>query len=152
MPIPESSNISPTSTTTISTAASQTTTPALGRCPLCGAPLKNPDECSMCDWTLAYDESQQPLRRNPRDAIAFILSIMWPGLGHYAKGYTQLGVGLAFGGLVCVLWAIMFLMFFGFLFPPIYWLWIAIDAFLRKDLKYPEQASAHAATTSATSV
>jgi hypothetical protein len=29
-------------------------------------------------------------------------------------------------------------MFFGFLILPVYWLWVAVDAFFRKDLKFPE--------------
>src|ERR1043166_8755466 len=104
MPIPDA-NLS--TTTTTPTAGSTTATPTAtnaGRCPLCGAPLQNPDECSMCDWVKGYDEPETR-RINPRDPTAAILSIMWPGIGHYYKGYTQLAAILACGGLVCFVWA-----------------------------------------------
>src|SRR5438067_13867857 len=74
----------PATTTTAATPA----TSNLGRCPLCGAPLQNPDECSMCDWVKGYDEPETR-RINPRDPTAAILSIMWPCIGHYYKAYTQ---------------------------------------------------------------
>ena len=45
---------------------------------------------------------------------------------------------LAAGGVLCFLWSVTFFMFFGFLILPIYWVWVAVDAFFRKDLKYPE--------------
>lgn len=92
----------------------------------------------MCDWVAGYDEQSAPLRRNPRDAIAAILSVMWPGLGQFYKGHTTYGAALAVGGLICLLWSLAFLMFFGFLILPVYWTWVAVDAFFRKDLKYPQ--------------
>jgi TM2 domain-containing membrane protein YozV len=141
MPIPDA-NLSSTRTVPASplSAASATATPvnpALGRCPLCNAPLQNPNECSMCDWVKGYDDAE--IRRvNPRNPTAAILSIMWPGLGHFYKGHPQLAAVLAAGGLICFVWAAAFFMFFGFLIFPVYWGWVAVDAFFRKDLKFPE--------------
>lgn len=122
----------------------KSTTPTLGRCPLCNAPLQNPNECGMCDWVTGYETRDESTRRNPRDAIAAILSVMWPGVGQFYKGHTTFGAALALGGLICVLWSIMFFMFFGFLILPVYWLWVAVDAFFRKDLKFPEASPADA--------
>ena len=45
--------------------------------------------------------------------FAGILSIFWPGAGHFYKGHTQMAVVLAVGGLLCFLWSITFLMFLG---------------------------------------
>ncbi len=113
-----------------------TTAPA--RCPLCDAPLENPNECSRCDW-VRLPEGEDPTRpRNPRDPIAAILSFIWPGAGHFYKGHTKLAAFLALGGAMCILWSITFFMFFGFLVLPLYWVGVAVDAFFRKDLKYPE--------------
>src|SRR5437867_12824220 len=112
MPIPDA-NLSTSTTKTPASATSAPATTTLGRCPLCNAPLQNPDECSMCDWVKGYEE-RETARPNPRDAIAAILNIMWPGIGHFYKGYTNLAVALAAGGLVCFVWAAAFFMFFGF--------------------------------------
>lgn len=128
----------PTSEITPST----TTTP--GRCPLCNAPLQNPHECPMCDWVPGYETRDEPARRNPRDAIAAILSVMWPGVGQFYKGHTTFGAALALGGLICLLWSVAFFMFFGFLILPVYWLWVAVDAFFRKDLKFPQESPGYA--------
>lgn len=141
MPTPDANlSTSSTMTTQASATSSAPAATGLGRCPLCGAPLQNPDECSMCDWVKGYDEPETR-RVNPRDPTATILSIMWPGIGHYYKGHTQLAAVLAAGGLVCFVWAAAFFMFFGFLIFPVYWGWVAVDAFFRKDLKYPEPAA-----------
>lgn len=97
----------------------------------------------MCDWVSGYEEldPDSPVRRrNPRDATAGILSFLWPGAGHIYKGYPKLGGALAVGGVICLLWSITFFMFFGFLILPLYWTWVAVDSFLRKDAKYPEPA------------
>ncbi len=114
-----------------------TTTP-LGRCPLCDAPLQNPDRCSKCDWVRTSTRDGTPAPRNPRDGIAAILSMLWPGAGHFYKGHTTLAGVIAAGGVLCFLWSVTFFMFFGFLILPIYWVWVAVDAFFRKDLKYPQ--------------
>lgn len=112
-------------------------TPKSERCPLCDAPLENPNECSRCDWVRRVeDDRARP--RNPRDGIAAILSMVWPGAGHFYKGHTKLAGFIACGGALCFLWSVTFFMFFGFLILPVYWLWVAVDAFFRKDLKYPE--------------
>jgi TM2 domain-containing membrane protein YozV len=132
----------PTTDANLPSTSTSTATSAqpFGRCPLCNAPLQNPDECSMCDWVKGYEE-RETAPRNPRDAIAAILSIMWPGIGHFYKGYPQLAVALAVGGLVCFVWAAAFFMFFGFLIFPLYWLWVAVDGYFRKDLKFPGQSA-----------
>src|SRR5437868_6266518 len=124
-----------------------TVTPAIettARCPLCGSPLDNPDACSRCDWVRGYDHQSGTVIaiRNPRDAIAAVLSLIWPGLGHLYKGHLKLSMAIVAGGLVCLLWSIMYLMFFGFLILPFYWCWIAIDAYFRRDLKYPQHSPA----------
>ncbi|MEA3187743.1 MAG: hypothetical protein QOD99_1573 [Chthoniobacter sp.] len=110
--------------------------PKSERCPLCDAPLQNPNECSRCDWVRHVEEARER-QRNPRDAISAIASMLWPGLGHFYKGYPKLAALVGAGGLLCFLWSITFFMFFGFLILPLYWVWVAVDAFFRKDLKYP---------------
>lgn len=110
--------------------------PELKTCPLCGAALENPVECSRCDWHAGY--GQVALNVNtPRDKIAAILTFVWPGLGHVYKGHLVLGGFLAVLAFGFLLWSITFLMFFGPAILPVYWVGVAIDAYFRKDLKAP---------------
>ncbi|HEX4085178.1 MAG TPA: hypothetical protein VHY22_09720 [Chthoniobacteraceae bacterium] len=118
------------------TSTSARTNIQAGVCPLCGAPLHNPDTCDRCDWVKGYGEVPPELRHNPRDVFASILSLFWPGLGHFYKGqkaWAAAGAGL---GVLCFLWAITFFMFFGFLVFPACWLFFAIDAYFCKDLRH----------------
>jgi TM2 domain-containing membrane protein YozV len=78
------------------------------------------------------------MHRNPRDLFALILSLFWPGLGHFYKGQTAWAIGGAALGVLCFLWSITFFMFFGFLIFPACWLFFAVDAYFRKDLKHLE--------------
>ena len=107
-----------------------------GVCPLCGAPLHNPGACDRCDWTKGYGEQPAEMRRNPRDLFACILSLFWPGAGHFYKGQNVLAAALAAGGVLCLLWSLTFLMFFGFLIMPVYWVLVAAQAFFLKDIKH----------------
>ena len=114
-------------------------------CPLCGAQLHNPAACDRCDWTKGYGQTHPDMRRNPRDLFACILSFFWPGAGHFYKGYNTLAGALAGGGLLCFLWSVTFLMFFGFLILPVYWVGVAAHAYFLKDIKHsagPSQAHA----------
>ncbi len=110
-------------------------------CPLCGAALENPVECSRCDWHQGYGQVPLAMRKSPRDLIAALLTLVWPGTGHVYKGHLVLGGVLAVFGFVCILWSITFLMFFGPAIIPVYWAGVAIDAFFRKDLKAPRAVS-----------
>ena len=68
-----------------------------------------------------------------------MLSVV-PGAGHIFKGHNAVGVlFMAAVPLVCVL-AFAFTMFFGFLMVPAYWIAVAVDAFLRTDVR---QAGVH---------
>ena len=115
------------------TSASAKTNIQAGVCPLCGAPLHNPDACDRCDWVKGYGE---PLRDTPRNLFAFILSLFWPGAGHFYKGQNTLAVVLAACGLLCFLWSVTFLMFGGPLILPVYWVAVAAHAYFLKDLKH----------------
>ena len=106
-------------------------------CPLCGAPLHNPESCDRCDWVKGYGEPPPEMRRNPRDLFACILSLFWPGAGHFYKGHTKMAVVLAALGFLCFLWSITFFMFFGFLCIPAYWIGVAANAYFLPDLKHP---------------
>lgn len=116
-------------------------------CPLCGAGLNRSDSCDRCDWTKDYGKPSLELRRNPHDQFACILSLFWPGAGHFYKGHAGLAAGLAGCGALCFLWSVTFLMFFGFLILPAYWLGVAAHAYFLPDLKHapysPLQASRH---------
>jgi TM2 domain-containing membrane protein YozV len=107
-----------------------------GVCPLCGAPLHNPESCDRCDWVKGYGEAPPGMRQNPRDLFAGILSLFWPGAGHFYKGHTKLAAVLAGLGVLCFLWSITFLMFFGFLCLPAFWLAVAAHAYFLPDLKH----------------
>lgn len=109
-----------------------------GTCPLCGAPLHDATACDRCDWVVGYGRPGVEFRRNPRDLFAGILSIFWPGAGHFYKGHTQMAVALAVGGLLCFLWSITFLMFLGPLILPVYWLGVALNAYFLKDWKHSD--------------
>ena len=119
----------------ITSPSPRTGAPA-GVCPLCGAPLHNPNACDRCDWVAGYGQPPPEMRRNPRDLFACILSLFWPGAGHYYKGHTKLAVVLAVLGVLCFLWSITFFMFFGFLCLPAYWIAVAAHAFFMPDIKH----------------
>ena len=125
----------------ISATCSSTNAPA-GVCPFCGASLANPNACDRCDW-VREGHARMGSRRNPRDTFACILSLFWPGAGHFYKGHTSLAVVLAGLGVLCFLWSITFFMFFGFLSLPAYWIAVAAAAYFAPDLKHP--ANAHPA-------
>jgi len=127
------------------TSSSARTNVQAGVCPLCGAPLHDAEKCDRCDWVRGYGEQMPELHRNPRDLFACILSLFWPGAGHFYKGYNTLAGALAGGGLLCFLWSVTFLMFFGFLILPVYWVGVAAHAYFLKDIKHsagPSQAHA----------
>jgi hypothetical protein len=118
------------------TIESPTTASGTETCPYCGTVLpRGANECTRCDWV-----RQQPdaVRRkpNPRDTAALCLSIV-PGAGHFFKGYDKLAI-LFFAGIpVIALLAYAFTMFFGWLMIPAYWVAVAADAYVRKDIRPP---------------
>jgi len=118
------------------TSSSARTNVQAGVCPLCGAPLHNPDSCDRCDWVRGYGQTGPEARRNPRDTFACILSLFWPGTGHFYKGHTTMAIVLAGLGVLCFLWSITFLMFFGFLIIPVYWIGVAANAYFLPDWKH----------------
>jgi TM2 domain-containing membrane protein YozV len=65
------------------------------------------------------------------------LSLFGPGAGHFYTGHTSLSVVFAGLGVLCFLWSITFLMFFGFLSLPAYWIGVAALAYFAPDLKHP---------------
>jgi TM2 domain-containing membrane protein YozV len=131
------------------TSTSSRTNVQAGVCPLCGATLHTPDACDRCDWVKGYGQTSIETRRNPRDLFAAILSLFWPGAGHFYKGHVKAAIVLAALGGLCFLWSITFLMFFGFLSLPAYWIGVALMAYFLPDLKHPAppvrqtQAPAH---------
>lgn len=119
------------------TSTSARTNVQAGVCPLCGVPLHDVDRCERCDWVRGYGGQPSDTRRNPRDLFACILSLFWPGAGHFYKGHTSLAMLLAGLGVLCFLWSITFLMFFGFLILPAYWIGVAANAYFLPDWKHP---------------
>jgi len=119
------------------TSASARTNVKAGLCPLCGSPLHDPNACDRCDWVTGYGQLDHAIRRNPRDVFAAILSLFWPGAGHFYKGHTKIAIVLAVLGVLCFLWSITFFMFFGFLSLPAYWIGVALHAYFMPDLKHP---------------
>ncbi len=115
----------------------------LGACPLCGAPLHDPKACDRCDWHQGYGLMRFGSQANPRDLFAGIVSLFWPGIGHFYKGHTSMAIVLAVLGGLCFLWSITFFMFLGFLAIPAFWIAVAANAYFLEDLKHP--ASEHAA-------
>ena len=115
----------------------ETTPETLTRCPLCGAALnESGTECTKCDWVPGYrrrETRREDFLRNPRDIAAAVLSIV-PGAGHIFKGH-QIGWVFMAGVPVIIVMAFAFTMFFGWLMVPTYWLAVAVDAYLRKDLR-----------------
>jgi hypothetical protein len=109
------------------------------RCPLCGEPLAgDATECTKCDWVRGYRQAQERKPRNPNDIIAAALSLVLPGAGHYFKGYRSMAwLILLLGVPVISVFAFAFTMFFGWLLVPTYWVAVAVDAYLRKDLRPP---------------
>ena len=108
-------------------------------CPLCGEPLTmNATECTKCDWVKGYRQQAESLyHHDPRDILAAVLSIA-PGAGHILKGYNGLGwLLLLLGVPVICTFAFAFTMFLGWLLVPTYWIAVAADAYLRRDLKRP---------------
>jgi hypothetical protein len=106
------------------------------RCPYCGEHLAaDATECTKCDWVKGPtipEEFRGP--RNPRDKAALLLSVV-PGAGHFFKGYRLAGAALLFAGVpIITLVAFTFTMFFGWLLVPGYWIVVAADAYMRKDL------------------
>jgi TM2 domain-containing membrane protein YozV len=118
------------------TTSSTRTNVQAGTCPLCGAPLRNAHACDRCDWVVGYGEVVPAMRQNPRDIFAGVLSLFWPGAGHFYKGHTTLAALLAGLGFLCFLWSITFFMFFGFLAIPAYWGAVALHAYFAEDLKH----------------
>ena len=118
------------------TSTSARTNVQAGLCPLCGAPLHDPNACDRCDWVRGYGERATKMRRNPRDVFACILSLFWPGAGHLYKGHKTMAAVLAALGILCFLWSITFLMFFGFLVLPAYWIGVAANAYFLEDWKH----------------
>ena len=119
----------------------------VGVCPLCGSTLHSPDSCDRCDWVKGYGEPPPAMRRNPRDIFACVLSLFWPGAGHYYKGHTPMAIALAILGGLCFLWSITFFMFFGPLCIPVFWLGVAANAYFLDDKRHvmplPVQRPAH---------
>jgi hypothetical protein len=77
-----------------------------------------------------------PKKPNPRDTAAACLSVI-PGAGHFFKGYKTLAI-LFFAGIpVILLLAYAFTMFFGWFMIPVYWIAVAADAYVRKDMRPP---------------
>lgn len=119
--------------------SAETTSEILTRCPLCGEALNaTGDECTKCDWVPGYRRRENQRERvlsNPRDFAAAVLSIV-PGAGHVLKGHS---IGWLFlGGIpVVIILAFAFTMFFGWLMIPAYWIAVAVDAYLKKDLRPP---------------
>jgi TM2 domain-containing membrane protein YozV len=107
-----------------------------GVCPLCGAALHNPEACDRCDWVKGYGHMHLESKRNPRDLFAAILSLFWPGAGHFYKGHKMMAAVLAGLGVLCFLWSITFLMFFGFMSLPAYWIGVALHAYFLQDLRH----------------
>lgn len=106
-------------------------------CPLCGEPLNRyAIECTKCDWVRPISrppEFRPP--RNPRDVAAAVLSVV-PGAGHYFKGYRLAGALILFLGVPVIgVMAFALTMFiFGWTLVPAYWIAVAADAYLRRDL------------------
>jgi TM2 domain-containing membrane protein YozV len=119
----------------VTSPSARTNVPA-GVCPLCGAALRHPESCDRCDWVKGYGEPPPEMRRNPRDTFAGILSLFWPGAGHYYKGHTKMAVVLAALGGLCFLWSITFLMFGGPLALPVFWIAVAANAYFLPDWKH----------------
>ena len=108
------------------------------QCPLCGTELPlNANECNRCDWVRTQPDSE---RRppNPRDMAAAILSII-PGAGHMFKGHMMVGALILASIPVLLIAAFMFTMFFGWFLVPVYWIAVAADAYIRKDLTPPPE-------------
>ncbi len=119
------------------TPARASTNVGASPCPLCGAPLHDPAACDQCDWIQGYGQQPPAMRRNPRDVFACVLSLFWPGAGHFYKGHVKIAAVLAVLGLLCFLWSITFLMFAGPLVLPVFWLGVAANAYFLEDLKHP---------------
>ena len=117
----------------VTTTSSRTNVP-VGTCPFCGASLANPNACDRCDWV--REEHRLTMRRNPRDTFAGLLSLFWPGAGHFYKGHVTLGFVLAGLGMLCFLWSLTFLMYFGFLCIPAFWIGVEAMAYFAPDLKH----------------
>ena len=120
---------------TIETPTSNSTS-ATEPCPLCGTALpRGANECTRCDW-VRQPPGLAPRKKNPRDVAALCLSVV-PGAGHFFKGYDKLAI-LFFAGIpVIALLAYAFTMFFGWFLLPAYWIAVAADAYLRKDIRPP---------------
>ena len=105
------------------------------KCPLCGEPLSdNANACSKCDWFRGYREDESLTHDiDRRDLAAAVLSVV-PGAGHLLKGH-DVGWLLMVGVPFVLVLAFAFTMFFGWLLVPTYWISVAVDAFLRKDLR-----------------
>jgi TM2 domain-containing membrane protein YozV len=117
-------------------SASARTNVQVDTCPFCGAALTNSDACDRCDW-VREGNARAIARHNPRDRFAMILSLFWPGAGHFYKGHAALSAVLAGIGLLCFLWGIATMMFFGFLVIPVFWVAVAASAYFAPDLKHP---------------
>ena len=104
-------------------------------CPLCGAPLQNPDACDRCDWVKGYRHRLND--HGGRDLAALLLSVI-PGLGHLYKGQLVLGIMFLVGTIIAVIFCSLvatFTMGFGLLLLPLYWVWVMTQAFWVPDLR-----------------
>jgi hypothetical protein len=110
-------------------------TESASTCPLCGEPLSdNASACTKCDWFPGYrEQGHLTYEIDRRDLAAGVLSVV-PGAGHLLKGH-DVGWLLMLGVPFVLVLAFAFTMFFGWLLVPAYWISVAVDAFLRKDLR-----------------
>jgi len=123
---------SPSSPTHYSQPAPQT--PSM-ICPLCAAPLEDPERCGKCDWVKGYRHRDSIDRFQSRDLVAVALSVV-PGLGHFYKGHSKAALGFFVGVLVMIaLLSALGIegMGFQFLLLPVYWIWVMIQAYLIED-------------------
>jgi hypothetical protein len=106
-------------------------------CPLCGEPIQeNSDACTKCDWVRGYLHPMK-FRATPRSLVAVALSIV-PGLGQIFKGHKELGFALMLLGVPLALSVAFALnIYLGWAVLPIYWIAVAFDAFIRRDLVFP---------------
>jgi TM2 domain-containing membrane protein YozV len=77
---------------------------------------------------------------NAQNAIAAVLSIVVPGLGHVYKGHVAAGLLWMFIGMPIALWIGVLLSLatagFGLLFPLLCWAALVFDAYYEKDRRH----------------
>jgi len=128
-------------TQSIDPAPAATAVAQLTDCPLCGTHLDpaHPTECPRCDWTQGYRRQREKPVGNARDIAAVLLTVV-PGLGHFYKGHTTLGVLVLLGGILAVFAAAVAAtatMGLGLLFVPVYWVAMMLHVFWLEDLRMP---------------